>query len=226
MDKRLSFIEIVTNARIEQLAQTTEFEKYDPFAQNFIKKYNVDYKSCDGFKKVVNFQNCAIMINYMGNIHSVIVKRYLENKHGKPISDEELYEYIDDKKVQLMDNITSFPFDENTLTVEDRAEIWKNMGMLWELYIRNVFLGCLDQRRLDALANAVKTYSIKLFANKRSCIENLRKKKILDELGLQEYIQKVAPELLQLEVKKSLKDEMLEKFFGDNPEFIDRKQKH
>ena len=123
-----------------------------------------------------------------------------------PVSDEEIYEYVNNKQTLFIDNFTRFPI--NNLTVEDKAEIWKNMGMLWELYIRNAFLGCISQKKLDAIGKAAQTYKINIFACKQNCINNIKGKKVFDELGLQEYIKVAVPLILQQKTREEERSEL------------------
>lgn len=187
-------------------AQFVEYDDFDEYIHNCIKKYNIDYKTGDGYNAIKALQYRGLLINFMGNIQFIIVKRYLENKNNKQVSDEDVYEFVN-KKNSIIDKITSFPIDD--LTVEDRAEIYNNMSMIYEIDDRDGFLGCASKAQMDALIKAVQSYDIKYFSNKNNCFINIKNKKNLDDLGLQQYVAEEVPKILQ---RKTREEEYKERY--------------
>ncbi len=192
-------------------AQFVEYDDFDEYIHNCIKKYNIDYKTGDGYNAIIALENRGLLIHFLGNIQFIIVKRYLENKNNTQVSDEDVYEFVN-KKESIIDKITSFPIDD--LTVEDRAEIYNNMSMIYEIYDRNGFLGCARKKQMDALIKAVQSYNIKSFSRKIDCFINIKNKKKLDDLGLQQHVEEVVPKILQRKTREEKYKETYQKIIN------------
>ena len=186
----------------KNLAEETKFEELPQYLQNCVQKYNIKYNTAQGIGQMIYMGNMGLFINYFADIQFIIVKRNIETQTGKSISDDELYKLILNTTPTLTDKISNYSI--NNLTMEDLNMIYRDFNIILKLYKKNKFFS-IDYGKLNAVINHIHRRNLKVFANKKSCIDNIKAKKNLNDLGLQEYINVLIKDTLD-EVAKEEQD--------------------
>ena len=191
------------------LAQETKFEDLPEYLQNCAKEYNIKHDTSEGMQQILYLGNLGLFINYIANIQFIIVKRNIETKTGKEITEDELYELISNINPTLIDKISSYSID--ILTTEDISKIYEDFSVLLQMYKKNKIF-CVDSGKLKSIINQIQKHNFKTFANKNSCINNIKTLKKLNDLGLQKYISKQMTRILGETINQEINEEFPNKY--------------
>lgn len=163
----------------------------DIFIRNIINKYKLDSSNEDEIRDVII---TCIVINYYADIQFILFKRYLENKLKKSISDEDLYELIKLIKPTLKDKYSFF--NTKILTVDDRRIIYNDVNILTEIFDKNL----INDHMIPGITLAIeklRNHDFYIISNRKDCIENIKSKLELLDIGIDNYIEKNLKKLLK-----------------------------
>lgn len=170
----------------------TEDIEMDDFIENCIRKYNIDKTSKTDIKEIII---TSIVINYYSDIQFTIFKRYLENKTKKHISDDDMYELVKLVKPKRKDSYSFF--DTEILTTEDRKRIYNDIHILIKIFDKNL----VNDYMIPGISFAIdklKEYDYSILANRRDCIENIKTKIDLIDMGIENYIDKNLKKIIKV----------------------------
>lgn len=162
----------------------TENKKIDIFIENIIKKYNLDKNNPNELNEIIL---TSIVVNYYANMQFILFKRYLEKKKNIEINNEDLYELIKLIIPKLKDNYSFF--DINILTVDDRRMIYNDISILVKMFDNNL----INDSMIPGISLAIeklRNHDLSIISNRRDCIENIKCKLELLNIGIENYIEK------------------------------------
>lgn len=169
-----------------------ENKELDIFIENIINKYKLDKTNQ---KKIREIIIASITINYYADIQFILFKRYLEKKINKSIKDENIYELVKLIKPKLKDNYTFF--STKILTTDDRRKMYNDVNILLQIFDKNL----VNESMLPGISFAIdklRNYDFSIIANRRDCIENIKTKSELMDIGIENYIEKNLKIILKL----------------------------
>ena len=106
--EKISLIQYLIDNALEEHAKDMKLEDHCEYVQNCIKKFGIDYKTAQG-ARVINFLcSHGFLVYYMGDVQLLIVKRYLEKKNKRSLLDEEVFEIVENTKINFIDNLLTF----------------------------------------------------------------------------------------------------------------------
>lgn len=186
-------IEKVIINRLNQLASETSLEDYDEFVQQLIEKYSIDYKTCDGFYKIIQLSQGAVFIDYFADIQFLILKNYLMNKYSRELSDEEVKERVLRTPNLFINKYFSYPVVD--MRVKDRLTIYNKMNVLTDLY-RVDYFNEIENDILKKIMEKFTDYDFTNVSNKHNTLDNIKQKESLLQLGLREFSEKEVKRVL------------------------------
>ncbi len=184
---------------LEDFSKIATLSKFDPFIQKIISLDNLDYKSVEGLKEIAAVRELAIIINYYGGSQFIIMKRNLEKKYNRELSDSEVISKAKKMKTLKISRYLSYNID--VLSSYDRADIYQNIKMIFDLKDKKAF-NCENFDDLDEALVYLENFDFSMLANKFACITNVKQKILFDEYGMQNYLNKIIPEIMNKQKTK------------------------
>lgn len=187
------------DAYLEEFAKTATLNKFDPFMQKIITEDNINYRTVAGLKELAAVRELAIVINYYGGSQFIIMKRNLEKKYNRELSDDEVINIVN--KMRLPFLFRNSLYDINLLSAYDRADIYQNIRMLRTLKEKNAF-NTNDFENFDEALECLEDFDFHFLAIKYACIANVKQKIEFDSFGMQDYLDKIIPKIMNKEKTK------------------------
>lgn len=186
---------------LEKFASIATLSKFDPFMQKIIEEDNIDYKTVNGLKELAAVRELAIVINYYGGAQFLIIKRNLEKKYKKDLDDDQVIHILDRIKPSFLDRYLSYNIE--ILSSYDRAEIYQNIRYLHLLKEKKAF-NVENFSDLEEVLEYLDEFNFYFLANKYACISNAKQKIEFDRFGMQEYLNKIIPEIMNKEISSKI----------------------
>ncbi len=187
------------DAYLEEFAKTATLNKFDPFMQKIITEDNINYRTVAGLKELAAVRELAIVINYYGGSQYLIIKRNLEAKYGRFLENEQFIELMHKKKPSFFDRYLSY--NTELLSSYDRSEIYYNIRMLSALKEKKAF-NVDNFSDLEEVLGCLEEFNFHYLANRYACICNVKQKIEFDSFGMQDYLDKIIPEIMNKEKTK------------------------
>ena len=173
------------------------FEELSKFEQNMLLKDNIDYDKIDdpilAIQLIKSYEVYALL-DYIIDIQLVLFKNDIKNYITINISDEEAYKFAN--KTSVPKKYSSMPMNISikTLSNYDIKRLDNDTSIINALQARGLKLSTKDLKEAFP-----KFRSLMYFYCFRSCVENIKLRNELNQLGLAEYTKKVTLRYLSKE---------------------------
>ena len=163
-------------------------ENYDldkPFVENVIKMYQLDINNYDDLEELSSLVRLSCLIYLLSNIQLKILKKYWESKSKKTLSDDEVITIAENKHPYKIYHYThNLKLDFHWT---EKATIYNNINKILtisEAFDKPLFVGKNQIELYYALLNK----DINFLADYYSCIVHVGQRRMLQDMGIEQYI--------------------------------------
>lgn len=186
-EKKLDFLEMMLDTSLDEKVKLDIKATEDEFIRNLQKIGKMEVTTYKDYMKISHASHYYTIMYLITEIQLIILKYNLQKGYDTELTEEEILDYV--KKIKINKIILALKKLDVDLPLKEKQEILKNIDIILNLE-KNCPHSVFNSDREKMFLSRLQNYELKLFSSYKYCVDNLKSRKKLQELGIQSHVAK------------------------------------
>lgn len=186
MKKNQDFISSLLNISLNDEQKEAIYDTEVEFLKKLQEAYQEPIETMLDLIRFMGFAHDCTIVYLIGDIQYVILKNHLEEKEGRELTEEEVLDYVENTG-KMATVFTKLRTDN--ISVEKRALMYQNISSIRFLEENSRHSAFNTPREIE-FYEALKRFDFSEVASLYSCLGNLKHRKKLKDMNIEEYIER------------------------------------